>query len=152
MKIQVNTAETLQKLISEDPTFEVEIKNAIINKIAKSYVKSIDNNEVIDNIRKLVDQTLYESKYSYGNYTAYVKQQFNNNIREQIQETIKTELSKIISKEILNLQDECIAEIKKRCNEYVSKIFPEILAEEFLKNTKTVVNGIINNTTKKLNN
>lgn len=143
MKLQINTLEALQKLISEDPDFKIQIKQSIINKIAKSYIKSIDNNEVIDNIKKLVDQTLYESKYSYDNYTQYVKQQFNNNVKEQIQETIKTELSKIISTEILNLQDECMAEIKKRCKEYVSRIFPEILAEEFLKQTSTIVNGIV---------
>jgi predicted phosphohydrolase len=143
MKLQINTLEALQKLISEDPDFEIEIKQSIINKIAKSYIKSIENNEVLNKVKNMVDENLYDTKYSYKNCNQYIKGKFNNNVKDQVQSLIKEELNKVILTELHKVEQKCINEIKKQCNDYIINIFPTILAQEFLNQTLNIVNGVI---------
>jgi tyrosine-protein phosphatase YwqE len=91
----------------------------------------------------MIDENLYNTKYSYKNCNQYVKNQFNNNVKDQVQSLIKEELNKVILSELHKVEQKCIDEIKKQCNDYITNIFPTILAQEFLNQTSNIVNGVV---------
>lgn len=54
MKIQINSKEALERLIGDDKEMEIAIKNAVINQFAKQYLKSVANDEILQELKAAV--------------------------------------------------------------------------------------------------
>lgn len=92
----------MQKLIAEDAEFGIEVKSAVINKLAKSYVKSLENKDIIPFLNAQLNKTLYGTE-SYGQY---IRQYLDGGVKELIHELIKEELKTFILEEINKTADE----------------------------------------------
>lgn len=54
MKIQINSKEALERLIGDDKEMEIAIKNTIIDRFAKQYLKSVANSEIVRELKVAV--------------------------------------------------------------------------------------------------
>jgi Glu-tRNA(Gln) amidotransferase subunit E-like FAD-binding protein len=147
MKLQFNSLEAIEKLIESDPQFEIQIKEAVLNKLSKSYIKKIENNEVISKIDKMIEDDIY---YRDKWVTRIVRDKLNDNVKKLIKSELENQLSEIvietIEKIIDKLKFELNSKIEQSAEEYCKEIFPEMMAAKFKKEVANYVNKIVQNT------
>lgn len=145
IKIQLNSLEALEKLISGDEKLEFEIKNSVIQSFVTKHLKGIANEETVKNaeiaIRKELDSTFFTR--SYSNYT--LKQEYASEIRKNVDwkirevaieyansesgiEKLRTEIHNKLQSISRSIEEEFASqEIERRLNLMVEKRIKERL-------------------------
>jgi L-lactate utilization protein LutC len=145
LKLQVNSLEALEKLIEGDGELEVQIKETILNKLAKSYIKKIENEEVVNKVKDIIEGQVYDEK----RWNGYVKDHLGKEVITKIRQQAKDEVDRLIGNEIYQMQNNLLSVIKKECKRYVDQIFPIVMAQEFSRQVRKAVDGVVKEATEK---
>ena len=82
IKIQLNSLEALEKLISGDEKLEFEIKNSVVQSFVTKHLKGIANERIVKNaelsINKIVDSDFFTK------YNTTVKPEYFNALKDRI--------------------------------------------------------------------
>jgi hypothetical protein len=140
LKLQINSTEALQKLIAEDENFGIEVKSAVLNKLAKTYVKSLERSEVLPIIKDVLDETLFDK--SDVSYQTYIRHYLNTQVRSLIRETIIDEIRTVIREEFNEAHDEIHNFIAQKAGELVPRLFPVSLATTYSNEIRAKVKEI----------
>lgn len=139
MKIQINSLETLERLIGNDKEMEITVKSSIINEFAKSYIKSVANSEVADTIKNAVLEEIKKTGYfgllvqdSRGGYfTNYL---LSKDAKELIKTQVRREVEYLISETIEPIREEIVNDIRERLD-LMSLSVSQCIREEVQKGT-----------------
>lgn len=147
IKIQLNSLEALERLISNDAQLEFEIKNSVVQSFVTKHLKGIANESMVQNAEREVQKIVKEffnTGYSYVVLKKEQKEAIESHVRDEIMrhaisiidselgiESIRTNLHKrveavstIISEELKE------AVIQERVNAMVTKKLKELIEKQ----------------------
>jgi N12 class adenine-specific DNA methylase len=106
IKIQINSAEALERLIGGDTELEIEIRNSIVQNFTRKHLKSLVNHDIMLNVRKAVSEEIKEQFFDelkVGNWgktiTTFKKEDFEDLkkfLRAEANRELRTLVKKVV--------------------------------------------------------
>ena len=141
--VQINSLEALERLIGENPEFEFDIRQNIVQKFAEKHLKSVANSEIMKTAEKEIKKHIWTQK----GYNTVIHPKLKSAIESEIKETY----NKILNESFKKLKNEHVKLINAKFREFeeetLNKITEKItkkLSEKYLNQmVDTMVNSKI---------
>lgn len=131
IKIQINDAKGVEKLIESDDDLKVEIKKAIINGFAKNYLKAAATEDVLKKLKRDVIDELHRTdcfgmlvKDSRG-FRTYMGSRLEELIEKEVENSVNRSISDAIHEEELKI----ISKIEERVDHIMKKYDDDTITE-----------------------
>lgn len=159
--------EALERLIGQNTQIEMELRQCIVEKFTKKYLKSLVNEKLINNCKydileqfnkvdfkiqkELVKEieNLFNDKTEFLNIPNELRKKLNEVIDTEIRRYLNTKITEMIElktnhiKEYINFK---FAEVKNIIEEQISKLLTEDLDKQINESIKNKIDSIIKNT------
>lgn len=134
VKIQVNSGEALARLLGEDPAFQVEFKDRVLDALMDNHIRPLFGPTAFDEIKQKADNAIKKIRDDFvadhvtkiSSYTAdrSLKPEINKMIREQTMAAITTEVQCALTDERERIQkaiNELFARNEKVLETFITK-------------------------------
>jgi len=143
IKIQINSLDALERLIGNDTTLEIEVRNSIVQEFTKKHLKALAEESVIKASEKSVmnylkTEYLTEQRKGYYGTELILKNPISDVIKNNVNTIVLGEIDRIISTKVM------VPELEKKILVKFSEI-DKLIDERLGYLTDGVINNYIEN-------
>lgn len=147
-KIQINSLQALLRLIGDDTTMEVEVRNSVIQAFAQGFAKSLANTTAIADVLKGIEQKLRDdvrqtAQMTFSDYVTHrgyqtweIPSKAKDAIRSRVIFEVEAYITECIQTATKDLEKRIEALVEDRLERKVQSVVAKIVAanvEEMLK-------------------
>lgn len=149
LKVQINSVDALEQLLKVDPKLglvDVEIRNNIVQKFSKKYLKNIAH-ELLDStfkdaiVREVKDEFLEEIGNSYYNKKTVLNEKYKDVVKAQARHAMKEIINDEFDDEY---KAEVRVEIRKASEEIIKYVKGDLFKRAVTKSSTDAVNELVN--------
>lgn len=127
IKIQLNSLDSLERLIGGDTEIELSIRNNIVQEFTKKHLKALVNDDIIvKNVAKVKNDLEFQwlNEFYDKSKPNYYTEKFT--LKDSVKKALKKELDDITEELVREMKDKIHEDVKKQLSEFANAIADRI--------------------------